>query len=104
MRCSGGSRLKGFPMSNLTVENMFSTRSYEARMVLNTASMKARDRKRMLVHAIADVTQKILEQPNANPFGLAVTVTELPAQPDVQPDLLILATCPQYVMMSSSVA
>lgn len=91
-------------MSSLTVENMFSTRSYEARMVLNTASMTARDRKRMLVHGIADVTQKILEQPSANPAGLAVTVTELPTQPDLKPDLLILATCPQYTMLSSAAA
>ena len=89
-------------MSNLTVETMFSSRSYEARMVLNTASMSARDRKRMLVHAISEVTQKILLLPNANPAGLAITVTELPTQPDLHPDLLILATCPQFEMASAS--
>ena len=89
-------------MSNLTVEMMFSSRSYEARMVLNTASMSARDRKRMLVHATSEVTQKILLLPSANPAGLAITVTELPTQPDLHPDLLILATCPQFEMASAS--
>lgn len=89
-------------MSNLTVETMFSSRSYEARMVLNTASMSARDRKRMLVHATSEVTQKILLLPSANPAGLAITVTELPTQPDIHPDLLILATCPQFEMASAS--
>lgn len=89
-------------MSNLTVETMFSSRSYEARMVLNTASMSARDRKRMLVHATSEVTQKILLLPSANPAGLAITVTELPTQPDLHPDLLILATCPQFEMSSAS--
>ena len=89
-------------MSNLTVETMFSSRSYEARMVLNTASMSARDRKRMLVHATSEVTQKILLLPSANPAGLAITVTELPTQPDIHPDLLILATCPQFEVASAS--
>ena len=89
-------------MSSLTVETMFSSRSYEARMVLNTASMSARDRKRMLTHAISEVTQKILMLPNANPAGLAITVTELPTQPDLHPDLLILATCPQFEMVEAS--
>lgn len=91
-------------MTTLTVESMFSSRSYEARMVLNTSSMSAWDRKRMLMHGISDVTQKILEQPNANPAGLAVTVTEVPTQPDVHPDLLILATCPQFEIVDSCIA
>lgn len=91
-------------MSTLTVESMFSSRSYEARLVLNTSSMTSCDRKRMLIHGVCDVTQKILDQPNANPVGLAITVTEIPTQPDVAPDLLILATCPQFEIVDSLIA
>jgi hypothetical protein len=89
---------------SLGVEDLFSARSYEARVVLHTASMSARDRKRMLIHSISEASQKILMLPNANPIGLAITVTELPSQPDVHPDLLILATCPQFEMLESSVS
>ena len=90
-------------MADLTIESMFSPRSYEARMVLSTALMSAMDRKRMLTHGVAAVTQEILQQPNANPAGLTVTVTEVATQPDMQSDLLILATCPQFEMAESSI-
>ena len=65
-------------------------------MVVSTSMMSVTDRKRALVHSTALITQKILAQPNANPVGLVITVTELPTQPDVHPDLLIVATCPQF--------
>ena len=84
-----------------SVEDLFSPRSYEASVVLHTASMTGVDRKRMLMHSISDVTQKILQLPNANPVGLAITVTDLPSQPDMHPDLLILATCPQFAVVES---
>ena len=89
-------------MTTLTVESMFSSKSYEARLVVSTSMMLAADRKRMLVHGVSEVTQKILMLPNANPAGLAITITEIRTQPDIRPDLLILATCPQFESVDSS--
>lgn len=84
-------------MADLTVENMFTERSFEARQLIHGSMLSALDRKRMLTHVIADITQKILSAPGANPVGLAITVSLVPsAHPDGTPDLLVVATCPRY--------
>lgn len=87
----------GAKMSDLTVENMFTEKSFEVKQLVSGAMLSSLDRKRMLTHVIADLTQKILSTPGANPVGLAITVTLVsPALPDSKPDLLVTVTCPQY--------
>lgn len=89
-------------MADLTVENMFTERSYAIEHRLPVEALSALDRKRMLVHVLADITQKILSAPSANPVGLAITVTVVPGIcPERKPDLLVTATCPQYELDDS---
>lgn len=89
-------------MSDLTVENMFTEKSFEVKQLISSSMLSAIDRKRMLTHVIADMTQKILSAPGANPVGLAITVTLIPpTQPDSKPDLLVVATAPQYELSDS---
>jgi len=84
-------------MSELTVENMFSEKSYEAKHLIDGATLTALDRKRMLEHVIGDLVSKILSAPGSNPVGLTVTVT-LEPNPMFRgtPDLMVMATAPQY--------
>lgn len=84
-------------MSDLSIDSMFTESSYEIRQPLAGRALSEQDRKRMLTHMIADMTQKILAAPGASPEGLTITVSSLtsPAYPDSR-DLLIIATCPQH--------
>lgn len=87
-------------MNEMSVETLFASKSYEAKTLICPTGMSSKDRKRLLTHVIAEMTQKILAMPNANPVGLAVTVTLIPAlQPDTSPELCVVATCPQYEMV-----
>jgi hypothetical protein len=87
---------------DLTVENMFVDKSYEAKNLVSGKLLSALDRKRMLVHVVADITQKILSMPGANPVGLAITVQLVQGtDSDGHPDLLVTATCPQYELSDS---
>lgn len=89
-------------MADLTVENMFTEKSFEVKQIVSGTMLSALDRKRMLTHVISDITQKILSAPGSNPVGLAITVTLVaPIQEDGKPDLLVTATCPQYELTDS---
>jgi len=89
-------------MSELTAENMFSAKSYEASMVVSLVGLSSLDKKRMIVHAIAALTQQLISQPNASPTGVTVTTMLRPAKPGEAPELVITATCPQYEFSESS--
>ncbi len=89
-------------MDDLTVESMFSSKSFEVRQILNGSMLSSIDRKRMLTHVIADITQKILSAPGSNPDGLAITVNLVsPRVEGEKPDLLVVATCPEYELSPS---
>ncbi len=84
-------------MDDFTILDMFAERSYEATLTVRAPMMSAKDRKRLLIHATAELTQKILEMPNANPEGLTITVhSEQSEHADMWPSLVVTATCPQY--------
>jgi hypothetical protein len=84
-------------MNDLTVENMFTDKSFEVTQAVDGSMLSSLDRKRMLTHVISDITQKILSTPGADPVGLTITVTVTPpAHRDGRSDLLVVATCPQY--------
>lgn len=84
-------------MNDLTVENMFTDKSFEVKQIVSGSMLSALDRKRMLMHTVSDITQKILSAPGADPVGLAITVTlAAPMYSEEHPDLLVVATCPQY--------
>lgn len=81
----------------LTLENMFTEKSYEVKELILGDALGLIDRKRMLSHVMADITHRILSAPGSNPVGLTVTVQLVPGVlPDGAPDLLVTATCPQY--------
>ena len=88
-------------MSDLTVDNMFTPTFYELRRVIDGSLMGPVGNKRLLAHAVADVTQEILSAPGANPLGLTVTVTAMPGPSKGHPNLLVTATCPQYELTES---
>lgn len=84
-------------MTDLTVENMFVQKSFEVKHLVPGEALGALDRKRMLTHVIADITDKILSTPGSNPVGLCISVTLAgPVVSGLTPNLLVTASCPQY--------
>lgn len=85
-------------MRDLTVENMFTEDLYEAQKLI-PGTLGPIDRRRMLSHVMADITDKLLSTQDANPAGLTVTVKLVVSSfPESPPDLLVTATCPRYKM------
>jgi hypothetical protein len=83
---------------DLTVENMFSQKSYEITRLVGEENLPPTDRKRLTEHVIAQVVSQILSQPGSDPSGLAVTVTGVPGPQEGTTQLLITATSPRYVL------
>lgn len=85
-------------MRELTVENMFTEDLYEAHERI-PGILGPTDRRRMLSHVTADITDKLLSSPDANPAGLTITVKLVPSMHRLSgPDLQVTATCPRYEM------
>lgn len=80
----------------MSVEDLFSEKSYSLRQAVDVSHLSSLDRRKLLGHVVADMTQRILDAPGANPVGLTVTVTE--AMLASRPTLDVLATCPRYVL------
>lgn len=88
-------------MQDLTVENMFSEKSYRLATRVSGAVLGPVRQRRLLAHVVADATQKILSEPGANPVGLTVTVTLVPGLDGSAPDIEVVATCPQRELSES---
>jgi hypothetical protein len=85
-------------MRDLTVENMFTEDFCEAEERI-PGTLGPVDRRRMLSHVMADITDKLLATPAANPAGLTITVNLVASRfSSSPPDLQVTATCPRYEM------